>query len=336
MSGLPDPEAEDRERLEHFLAWRRSVRRRPSVSRIGLRWFAYGAGAGVLGVVFVSFASLFTADLRLGGRRLDPVSTPGPTASVQEPVSLAEQPLQVVAPLAERPSGPGVDPGPSAAARAVVEADPEASDRAVALALSDRPPLPERPSLPDRPSRAERSMEPPHISADPVTLPERPILSGRASPSRRMPAVELARESSDVTPPATVPRTKPGTAVPPEPTIAPSSPPPPGLGAHEHDRDGGTRSAGIGPFSHRIAAAASPREPAAQSSEIVTIEGVLPGITSPSPPASSSSRSPVVQPPEVVVKPLPEPIETLKRFVESVPTGKIGKTVRGWVTRDRD
>jgi hypothetical protein len=346
MSGLPDSEAEDRERLEQFLAWRRATGRGPrrSVTAVGLRWFAYGAGVGVLGVVFVALASLLTADLRRGGQRLDPAPSPGPTASVQEP-----------APAAEQRGAPDADSGPSGAARAIVEADPGASDRVLALALPDRPSLPERPSLPDRssrlersplldrPSRSVRSIERPYVASDPVGLPERPTLSGQASLSR-LPSVEFVRESPDVTPPAASPPREPGASDSPEPAVAPSRPLPPGPGAHEHDRDGTTRSTPVGHTSRRITAVARSPESAARSSQVVTVEGVLPGAAPPSAPAASASsaptgsasRSSVVQPPEVAVKPLPEPIETVKRFVESIPTEKVGKTVRRWMTRDRD
>jgi hypothetical protein len=324
-------EIEDQERLEQFLAWRRATGRRPgrSVTVVDLRWFAYGAGVGVLGVVFVALASLLTADLRRGGQRLDPAPSPGPTASVQEP-----------APSTEQPSTPGADPVPSGAARAIVEADdPEASDRALALALPDRPSRPERSPLPDRPSRPVRSIDRPYVASDPVGLPERPTLSGQPSLSPRLPSVEFARESPDVTAPAASPPREPGASDSPEPAVAPSRPLPPGPGAHEHDRDGTTRSTPVGHSSRRITAAARPPESAARSSQVVTVEGVLPGAaaaSASSASAGSASRSSVVQPPEVAVKPLPEPIEAVKRFVESIPTEKVGKTIRRWMTPDRD
>jgi hypothetical protein len=41
-------------------------------------------------------------------------------------------------------------------------------------------------------------------------------------------------------------------------------------------------------------------------------------------------------PPEVAVKPLPEPIETLKQLVDSIPNGKVGRTILRWMKPDRE
>jgi hypothetical protein len=43
-----------------------------------------------------------------------------------------------------------------------------------------------------------------------------------------------------------------------------------------------------------------------------------------------------VPPPEVAVKQLPEPIETLKQFIESIPNGKVGRSILRWVKPDRE
>jgi hypothetical protein len=56
-----------------------------------------------------------------------------------------------------------------------------------------------------------------------------------------------------------------------------------------------------------------------------------PAVTEVTRPAASP-----VPPPEVAVKQLPEPIETLKQFIESIPNGKVGRSILRWVKPDRE
>jgi hypothetical protein len=56
-------------------------------------------------------------------------------------------------------------------------------------------------------------------------------------------------------------------------------------------------------------------------------------------PVASVGTTPVVPPgpsPEVAVKTLPEPIESLKHLIDSIPNGKVGRTILRWVKPDRE
>ena len=95
MVSPTDPTIDDRERLEQFLAWRRATQRArwwPGLTALGWRWLTNIAAIGVLGAVFLAFASLLNGDLsqRISGevvRSLPAPSATDPAAGIIEPDS---------------------------------------------------------------------------------------------------------------------------------------------------------------------------------------------------------------------------------------------------------
>lgn len=111
MVSPTDTTVEDRERLEQFLAWRRATQRArwwPGLTALGWRWFTDIAAIGVLGAVFVAFASLLNGDLSQRGsgevvRSLPVPSVTDPAAGIIEPDS-APSSLPPALSLPERPA----------------------------------------------------------------------------------------------------------------------------------------------------------------------------------------------------------------------------------------
>jgi hypothetical protein len=112
MVSPTDTTAEDRERLEQFLAWRRATQRArwwPGLTALGWRWLTDIAAIGVLCAVFVAFASLLNGDLSQRGSGEVVPSLPAPSvtdpaagiiepdsapSSFPSPLSLPERPAR--------------------------------------------------------------------------------------------------------------------------------------------------------------------------------------------------------------------------------------------------
>jgi hypothetical protein len=338
MDSPRDPaieEIEEHERLEQFLAWRRTLERRrgPSERGLGWRWFTYGVGAGVLGTIFVALASLLNADLGVP-QRLSGHSSTVPIAAPLEASRETPRPDQRNALAAglgapsEARSDPLTDHGTPHPGALVADTSGEVPDRS-RLSQGESARAPARDDGPSPSSSTSPSL----------SLPDRASRGGRRSPSNastlgdpspppypaalprpELPTVEYRSEQPDApaaapepTPaPDPAPSVNPATIAPP-PAAAPSAPSAPVRSrertVREPSPDGAAASANVAPSAgdSRASDASTPRlNPAAAS------------------------------PPEVAEKPLPEPIETLKRLVDSVTDGKVGTSIRRWVTPNRE
>ena len=324
MASRRDPAAEERERLERFLEWRRAVGRERRPSR--WRWLANVAGILVLGVIVAALSSLLAGDLRSGRQRL---ATPAPFATPERfapsvPVPSAE--TTVSAPLDTAPPDEPVAPL-EVAAPAASDQDTEALE------------LPARPETASRARRSAPSLPPPPLLSAgerplPASLPGIPELheQPRTSPGRgsvlRDALDGFDQRAGQETPPASAPATTP-TMPPPlstgptveihvskTPTSAPSPSTAPSLAT-------ATPSGSVSP---RATARAAPGSwlPAPSSSR-VTPDVPAPGKPAPPPAAIAST-------PEVTPKVLPRPVETLRRLIEYIPEIRVGRALARWMS----
>jgi hypothetical protein len=316
-----DADADERERLERFLEWRRASARRMRRARsrkhgpAGRGRLVHVLGGAVLGVFGVSLVALLTADREPGAAprpAAPPAAVQAPTGSgvAGGPVGAPADP-GVVAGLAA-PVGTAAPPpsdeadAPTSTPRALEPAPREAPEPVTAArtrAIVELPPRTPLPTLPERRGRGQQAAPPtlpppPSLSAPPeLAMPPAPAAGG--SRVERM----LDSSAAAAAPPAveaSVPAPGPAPPVSPEPaTSAARSPGPPV------------------PRAARVAPAPVPAPPPVSAPP-----------TSAAPPQPSAMPA---SPPVVPEKPLPEPLESLRKLVDDFQDTPFARTVERWI-----